>query len=39
MEQPAGSYPLCASDHNYPYVRIDRRTAAQGGALANMVGA
>lgn len=31
-QTPGGSYPLCASDHNYPYVRIDRRTAAQGGA-------
>ena len=32
IQRPAGSYPLCASDHNYPFVRIDRRTAAQGGA-------
>ena len=32
VQQPAGSYPRSASDHNYPYARIDRRTAAQGGA-------
>src|SRR5690242_18991769 len=32
IQRPAGSYPHTASDHNYPYARIDRRTAAQGGA-------
>ncbi len=36
IQWPAGSYPPSATDHNYPCRRIDRCTAAQGGALAKL---